>query len=72
MEEARGDKFKRLAEKRMKVTLRQIQLIANLSNRNNYEYSDDEVKKIFSALYSEVRAAEQSFKLKLRETNFKL
>jgi len=72
MEETRSDKFKRLAEKRMRVTLRQIQLIGNLSNRNNYDYSADQVKKIFAALNAEVRAAEQSFKVKLRETDFKL
>jgi len=72
MEEGRSDKFKRLAEKRMKATLRQIRLIANLSNRNNYDYSADQVKKMFSALNEEIKTAEAAFKPKRGDVDFKL
>ena len=72
MGEARSDKFKRLAEKRMKVALRQIQLIGNLSNRNNYDYSADQVKKMFSALNEEIKTAESAFKPNRGDVDFKL
>lgn len=72
MGETRSDKFKRLAEKRMKVALRQIQLIGNLSNRNNYDYSADQVKKMFSALNEEIKTAESAFKPKRGDVDFKL
>jgi hypothetical protein len=44
------EKFVRLAEKRVNNALRDIRLIGNLSNRSNYSYSDEDVKKIVSAL----------------------
>jgi hypothetical protein len=56
----------------MKVALRQIQLIGNLSNRNNYDYSADQVKKMFSALNEEIKTAESAFKHKRGDVDFKL
>jgi ABC-type branched-subunit amino acid transport system substrate-binding protein len=43
-------KFVRLASKRVSNALHSIQLIANLSNRSNYHYTDDDVAKILKAL----------------------
>jgi hypothetical protein len=43
-------KFVDLAEKRVSRTLKDIQLIGNLSNKSNYSYTDQDVKKIHSAL----------------------
>lgn len=44
------DKFVELAEKRVTRTLNDIRLIGNLSNRSNYSYTKQDVKKIYSAL----------------------
>ncbi|UJA36493.1 hypothetical protein [Bacillus velezensis] len=47
--ETRQDKFRRIAEKRMTRIFSDMNLIANLSNRNNYVYSDQDVEELFQA-----------------------
>ena len=44
------EKFVELAEKRVSRALKDIHLIGNLSNRSNYSYSEEDAKKIYSAL----------------------
>lgn len=55
------DKFVSLAEKRVNNTLKNIKLIGNLSNKNNYHYSDEEVKKIINVLRTAIKEVEQQF-----------
>ena len=43
-------KFVELAEKRVNKALKDIKLIGNLSNKSNYSYTDQDVKKIYNAL----------------------
>jgi hypothetical protein len=50
------DKFIQLAERRTKNALRAIKIIAKLANRNAYEYTESDVKKIVIALTKEVEA----------------
>lgn len=59
--ENKRDKFKRVAEKRVINALKSISLIGNLSNRRMYEYSPEDVTKIFKALKKEIKIAEESF-----------
>ena len=47
-------KFIKLAEKRVSRTLNDLKLIRNLSNKNYYEYSDEQSKKIIRALQQEL------------------
>ena len=44
------EKFVELAEKRVNKAIKSIDLIGNLSNRSNYSYTDQDAKKIVSAL----------------------
>ena len=44
------EKFVELAEKRVSRVLKDIKLIGNLSNKSNYSYKDEDVRKINSAL----------------------
>lgn len=55
------EKFKELAEKRMGKALHSIHLIGNLSNKNNYEYTDQEVKKILTSLEDAVKNVKKRF-----------
>jgi hypothetical protein len=55
------DRFRRLAEKRVIRTIKDIRLIGNLGNRNNYGYTADEVDKIFRALEKELKLARTKF-----------
>lgn len=55
------EKFIRLANSRVNNALKAIQLIGNLSNRSNYEFSEKDVEKIFAALLAQVRACRERF-----------
>ena len=57
------EKFVELANKRVSRALKAVQLIGNLSNRSNYDYSDEDVSKIIKALQDEVAACRRRFDL---------
>jgi len=61
MTETKHDRFRRLAKLRGERALKDIHLLGNLSNRNNYEYTDNEVKKVFSAVEEELKIAKSKF-----------
>jgi uncharacterized protein YeeX (DUF496 family) len=71
MNESKREKFVRLAENRVNRTLNELKLIANLSNKCNYDYSQEDVDKIIKSLKKEVSDLEQKFASKNRD-NFKL
>jgi hypothetical protein len=54
-------KFVELAEKRVTRAIHDIQLIGNLSNRSNYEYTDTDIRKILRALDDEVKSLRSRF-----------
>ncbi|MEJ1958128.1 MAG: hypothetical protein WDM70_00600 [Nitrosomonadales bacterium] len=55
------EKFVSIAEKRVTRTIKDIRLIGNLSNKNNYAYDEKDVKKIISALDEEVKTLKARF-----------
>jgi hypothetical protein len=57
----KSDAFKRLAENRTNEALDAIRKIGNLSNRNNYGFSPDQITKIFTAMRTALDTAEQRF-----------
>lgn len=59
--ETRRDKFKRLANARVNSALKQIGLIGNLSNKSSYEYSEDDIRKIFSELEGALKSNKAKF-----------
>jgi hypothetical protein len=61
-------KFVQLAEARVNKTLKDIQLIGNLSNRSNYDYTDEDVERIFKALTNEISACKKRFELSKRKS----
>jgi len=67
-------KFVEIAEKRVTRLLNDIRLIGNLSNRNNYGYSPEDVAKIFAAIEVEVKNSRKRFEVALAsdDTTFKL
>lgn len=56
-------KFVKLASSRVTRALNDIKLIANLANRSNYDYTDEDVAKIFKALNEEIAACRKRFEL---------
>lgn len=57
-------RFVELAEKRVSRTLKDIKLIGNLSNRTNYSYTEQDVKKIMLALNKAVAEVKVRFEAK--------
>lgn len=60
--ETKNERFRRLAVARMNAALKQLKLIENLANRNNYEWTDEEAKKMVSALTKAVETIDKKFK----------
>lgn len=71
MEEKRN-RFRRVAENRTNRIIESIRLLGNCSNRSNYEYTEDDIKKIFSAIENELRETKQKYHTKAKNHKFEL
>lgn len=71
MEEKRN-RFIRIAENRTNKILEQIRLLGNCSNKHNYEYEDEDVKKIFNVIEQEIKQAKLKFSSQSNKEKFKL
>lgn len=60
--ESKLQRFERLAEKRVTEAIRRLRLVGNLSNRANYEYSDDHVRQLTEALEGELKQLKNRFR----------
>jgi hypothetical protein len=54
-------KFIDLANKRVTRAIREIKLVGNLANKSNYQYSDEDAKKIVRALQKEIETLKGRF-----------
>ncbi len=61
MGETRQDRFKRLAIQRTNAVLNKLRLLGNLSNKTNYDYSEDDLRKIFSAIDAQLKDIKLKF-----------
>lgn len=71
-EQEKSQRFKRVAEARTNKIIESIRLLGNCANRSNYSYSEEDVKKIFNAIESELRSTKQRYKDKSKNTKFEL
>lgn len=60
--ETKGQKFVRLATTRTGKALDAIAMIGGLASKTNYEYTDEQVAKIFAALEAEMTKLQTKFK----------
>jgi hypothetical protein len=58
------ENFIRLAESRVTRAIDAMRVIGNLSNRSNYEYGEEDVKKIINTLQIELNALKAQFRTK--------
>ena len=74
MVSAKRQNFVRLAEARVSRALDSIRVIGNLSNRSNYEYDDQDVKKIIKTLQDELIKVKMQLEAKsgMSKQQFKL
>lgn len=61
IQETKRDKFVRLAEARTNKIIDMIQLLGNCSNLGAYDYTQQDVDKIFTAIENEIREAKKKF-----------
>jgi hypothetical protein len=59
--ETKNQRFRRLAAARGDRILKEIGLLGNLSNDRNYEYSSEEVQKVFAAIEAELKDCRSKF-----------
>jgi len=55
------ERFEKVASNRVQKIIDYISLLGNCSNRNNYEYSDDDVRKMFSVIKDQLKNSEALF-----------
>lgn len=73
MEETKRERFIRVAETRTNKIIKLIDLLGNCSNKNNYEYTDEDVKLIIGTLESELKELKKKFfQSETKEKDFKL
>ena len=61
LQETKRDKFVRLAEARTNKIIDMLQLLGNCSNTSAYDYTQQDVDKIFGAIENELREAKKKF-----------
>ena len=61
VKETKRERFVRLAEARTNRILDDLRLLGNCSSKSNYQYTDDDVRKIFNAIEKEVKQAKARF-----------
>jgi hypothetical protein len=55
------DRFIKIAEARTNKILDMLRLLGNCSEKSNYEYSEEDVRQIFSALERELKNTRNRF-----------
>lgn len=61
VQETKRDKFVRLAEARTNKIIDMLQLLGNCSNTSVYDYTQQDVEKIFGAIENELKEAKKKF-----------
>ena len=59
--EQKRERFKRLATQRTNLVLLRLKVLGNCANRSAYDYSEEEVNKIFSEIERRVRETKAKF-----------
>ena len=55
------ERFENVASNRVQRILDTLQLLQNCSNKNNYEYTEKDVERMFAAITSAVKSAKQAY-----------
>jgi hypothetical protein len=69
--ESKQEAFRRLATKRTNAVLERLRILGHCANPQLYEYDEKDVKKIFRAIETELKAAKAKFQNSSR-SEFKL
>ena len=59
--ETKRDRFVRIAEARTNKIINMMRLLGNCASPGNYEYTDEDIRKIFNALEKELKNTKNRF-----------
>lgn len=60
-DESKSEKFRRLAQKRASNVLKALEVLSNLSNKSQYEWSDVEIDQITDKIKVKLQDMKSSF-----------
>jgi len=69
--ETQSERFKRLATYRTNEVLKRLKVLGNCSNRQIYEYSEQDIEAVFSVIERKVKEVKTKFQFP-KEEKFKL
>ena len=69
--ETKQERFKRVATKRTNEVLEKIRILGNCANKSTYEFTEEEVNKIFTEIEKQLKMTKLKF-LSGRRERFKL
>lgn len=70
--ENKRERFKKLAVYRTNEVLKRIRVLGNCANRSAYEYTEEEISKIFSEIEKATKAAKAKFHFSKNNKKFTL
>lgn len=69
MKSEKRQRFEKVAGNRVQKVLDTLQLLKNCSNRNNYEYTEQDVEQMFSEISKVLKDARTTYINELSKTN---
>jgi len=70
--DVKRDRFVRIAERRVNKVIDGIDSLGKCSNKKNYEYTSDDVKKIFNAIERKIKEIKILYQNSNERRKFKL
>ena len=70
--ESRRDRFIRLADARTNKIINMINLLGNLSNTSSYEYTAEDVERIYNTILMELEKSKNRFRISVKPNTFSL
>lgn len=66
------DRFERVAVARTNKIIKTLRLLSNCADRNNYDYNEKDINKIFNAIENELKKTKAKFNKNEESTKFTL
>ncbi|MCX6795908.1 MAG: hypothetical protein NTW06_00210 [Candidatus Falkowbacteria bacterium] len=60
-QEQKRERFRRLAPQRTNSVLKRLKVLSNCSNRSAYDYTEEEITKMFSEIERKIRESKGKF-----------
>jgi len=60
-QEEKRNRFRKLGEYRTNEVLKRLKVLGNCANRSAYDYTEEEIKKIFNVIDSKLREVKGKF-----------